>query len=673
MGDMHVQSQFPAYRVFIYGYEVTADVTAVVLNSSDGEYPNTCAITLTSTLDKYLVTVQDLINIGNAVTIPGLSIIDPTGAKFGPSVPGANVVHSPVYVRHAAKDQIMAQKRSAPAATVTVNMPAGSSLPDRTITATKYPFQVGKPIFHPNDPVRVFERDPSDPNIWYYMFTGLVSDFAEEVDANDNNVLTIVAESAAKHLRYGRFTSNPGYVDLLNQQVKKAITDDVAVRTVFANLFANLTLAEIFFAMLFGISAFDETPAFQKLVDQQRQSLLAGGPAHGTLDSSTVFTTSPSTTTDSVQYAWGKGTLRQYKHGVGHLDLGKSMVFQYGDTNAKGQKPTSIPPQMSWLPITALATYQQNIDHRVKSEDINGMRGDVNAGGTPLPVPSDIPSIIKAIGEHPEIYPTDGGRLMMLIPESLVDSREIVTRDLAQTFAANTEWSTRAQVLRNVVERIQFVFYVSPRGDFCVEFPLVDFDPADFGEFAPNYIVGLDSTPVISTAFSDSKVMTMAVCAHNFVQNMEVGGDPNEIPGFQQVVTLWTLIPVYGVRTVPITPQGYIASADGANVYASICLNRLNADAYTQQVRMPPRLTTWLNRPHYVQKRNHIGTTKSITHTITWGANGEVGTTLGLNDMRGWDGSITRDGRMLFTPLGGAASKPFSYARIFSKDDPATP
>ena len=55
-----VRHAFPAYRVFIYGYEVTEDVFEVDVNWNIGRAPMTCTVTLSNELDKYLYTLEDL-------------------------------------------------------------------------------------------------------------------------------------------------------------------------------------------------------------------------------------------------------------------------------------------------------------------------------------------------------------------------------------------------------------------------------------------------------------------------------------------------------------------------------------------------------------------------------------------------------------------------------------
>ena len=55
-----VRHAFPAYKVFIFGTEVTEDDLDVEVQYNSGRAPNTCSITLANDLDKYIMTTQDL-------------------------------------------------------------------------------------------------------------------------------------------------------------------------------------------------------------------------------------------------------------------------------------------------------------------------------------------------------------------------------------------------------------------------------------------------------------------------------------------------------------------------------------------------------------------------------------------------------------------------------------
>lgn len=686
------ETQYPSWKVFIYGLDVTKDVLSVALNNSDGKIPNTASITLQNNLDKYIITLTDMVNIlnftttANSVLTSGVGIIKknvsiktPAGDFFSqggdPDIASDRPISPQNFdVPDADKSRVISAKLQAPNPKIAAEVPAGQ--PPIAFAneqpAYRYPFQAGKPIFHPNDPVRIALRDQDNPNIWYWAFSGFMSDFTDTIGVNQDRTVTIVAESPAKLLRYARFTSNPGLVDIGKREVRAAINADASSRSVFANIFRDLTLPEIFFAMLFGSNTFDpQTPS--------------SPTANGSLSSS-AFVAAESDLSDDVYYANGKGSLKTWKWGIGHMRLQNkntpesswSSVYEFGEDEGpgngglKGTDPRrGIPPQLNFKSIKNLEDWQSAIDNTVKFEDMVNMLAPTAPPDTASHVGPDqsIEDVITFIGENPQFYPVDGGRLMMLIPKSLgASNRELVLKDLVNSFHLNTEWSTRAELLYDTVERIQFVFYVSPRGDFVVEFPLVDFKPSDFGKYADNYIVKNKNITTVESAFTDSKVMTQAVANHTFAKNWGFADtDLTLALGLFEVVTLWHLIPMHGVRQAPITPQGYVDTVDGAELYAHIQLNRLNADAYTQKIGSLPRFNAWVNRPYYIQLRNHIGTTKNFCHNISWGMGGDASSSVGLFSMRGWSGDLDSNNEMIFTPLGGWPSRPFGYDVLFNR------
>jgi hypothetical protein len=633
MNEANYRHAYPAFRVFIFGAEVTKDVISIQLQRTDGRAPGTCTLTLVSPLDRYEVTSSDIRQIYRVVD-QKIQSVDKGGTDLSIYINQLNIADE-------VKSNIVRTKLAVPPIHIKPNkiLPSDNPVPE---LAERYPFRSGEWIFHPMDPVRVFMRDPYDPSIWYHMFSGFCSDFTDTTSCNQEKLLTIVAEDPSKLLRYGRFTSNPGLFDISKQKVVNAFISDIAVRTVNANLFSGRTLSEIFCEMLFGAAGFSTRIAHSNTNEVLPETLV------------------------SVN---GSADVGRRRWGCGHTNLAKSCVYLYGDT-ASGVitgKVTGIPQILNTQDINSLEYYQQQIDHKVTLSDPSQLIAEFNNSNYSIPSLTTIEDVITEIGSHPELYPVDGGKLMMLFPKVLgADNRELILHDLIGSFALNTEWTTRAEVLYDIIENIEFIFYVSPRGDFCVEFPLFDFSPEDFGSYADVYDINISETCNIESAFSDTKVYTQSASIGQIAKNWTFGQNlSSEIN--RQFVTLWHLIPQFGVRQAPLTPKGYISGKDAAKVYAAISLNRLNADALTQQITMTPNLSMWINRPIKIQVKDHIGTPKSVSHSLVWGMQGDMTTNLGLYAMRAWDGTVDQDSNPIYFAIGGRASKPIDYARLFHR------
>jgi hypothetical protein len=716
---------FPAYRVFIYGVEVTDDTTSIAITQHDGNAPNTCQIQLLNELDKYILTTKDMMNLTGFVGSTGLEQLhipwlQSAGQLGGFSQDDIEEVNGAAFIDGDTNFQNLINATIAPQRkrdiltrkskviqklqTQIPDPSGGQTTPAFTdyfgSTIKRYPLSDGLPIFHSMDPVRVFFRDPFNPGRWYHMFAGFVSDMVDNTNENNEKVLTIVAEDPTKLFRYTRLVVNPGIADA-NKIVQNG---DLTQQTFNQNFFHNFSLSEIFFTTMFG--------------PEQVQAEFLQEETQGPTKNSTTST-----------------RLR----GVGHFSFEGSGQFTFGPPPTQAMPTqTSLgvtdPSQVS-RPATQLASikgevklnnltdWQTIIDHEVQPTDMYVMASDtdrgnfsvINARISSIPLDSDgklsVSSVISYIGSHPEEYLIDGGRLLMLIPASLgTENNRILTEDIIPTYPMNSQWISVGQMLYEVADRIQFAFYASPRGDIVIEFPMFDFNPDDFGltqiapdrvstpigagqntytllagaqhvapgrnlgPFGSRYTILRRDTVSWESAVVDEKIHTMAVASKALIQNWESLGY-SDLIGNLQIAQLPDLVPLYGVRMAQITPRGYVATDQGATLLANTELNKLNADAHTMNVQFMPNIGMWLNRPIYIQGRNCLGTTKQISHNIKWGMGGDMSTSSDLWALRTWQGQFaeTDPHKPVFTTIGGYESRPLNYAILTQTADLPSP
>ena len=84
--DAIYKSGFPAYKVYVYGEEISADVMSVRVNQSGGSLertPSTLSITLANPMEKYTLTHNDMIYVGKTKT----SVLD-TAAEYLDNIGG---------------------------------------------------------------------------------------------------------------------------------------------------------------------------------------------------------------------------------------------------------------------------------------------------------------------------------------------------------------------------------------------------------------------------------------------------------------------------------------------------------------------------------------------------------------------------------------------------------
>lgn len=699
---------FPKFKVFVFGVDITSDVLSINVTSHDGNAPNTCQITLQNDLDKYIINTEDVVSLLkqpiDKLDIPwlnGMSSDQSTGATNGILEPGATGFSERLDSGNVSpqKKKILLRKNSIVQG---FSPDLRSDIIGRPIVDTgfaqyysdiirRYPLADGSPVFHVMDPVRVFMRDPYDPSKWYYHFTGFVSDMIDSADENNTKTFTLVAEDVTKLFRYSRIFINPGILDA----TKIVQNQDMKIQSFHSNFLHGLNLPEIFFTLIFGPDRIGEDKLPQGAEGPSRQS--------------------------------NKSTRLR---GIGHFDFQYSGIFSFGpESEATTTTGESTGPATSLLLLKPeikidLPMWQNIIDHEVQPSDLwlmaneslrQNYTADLQKLVDSLPVMSDgkidVESVINEIGTRPQDYLVDGGKLLMLIPRSLgVTNRDIVMNDIIQNYPLNSEWHAAGHIMHETLERIQFVMYCSPRGDVIIEPPLYDFDPDDFGNdaitqaafnqklssltskiddtyvdgalqgenlapsrsrgpFSSAYIIKRSDTIRWESAFVDEKVHTVATCAKSLFHNWE-GLGTTAIIGDLEVVPIPDLIPLYGVRSVPITPKGYMDTTEAAKLYATITLNKLNADAHTMKIDHMPNIKLGINRPIYIQGRNCIGTTKQVSHSITWG--GDMSTTSDIYALRTWSGqmSSTKPNQPLYTPIGGYGSRPLDYGVLFKKKPP---
>ncbi|APU88892.1 hypothetical protein Rctr197k_073 [Virus Rctr197k] len=753
---------YPALRVFIFGQEVTDDVLSVSVTLNDSRSPSTAEVVLANkgksasgveVEDRYVITEADIMAMAKSVAVDvKLPDVSPILADFSERIEASlasiaradssasqqlaiqegsslreqqlayirslkdGVVTDTIFddvrrkvrervardVIDPVKAQILATKVGE---TVTLNdTNAVKGGPGTELQATlstfaalrgeglRYPMQVGESIFHSNDPVRIFFRDPRRPLDWYYMFAGFYTDSVDDIDEHNQKTVTIRCEDVLRRFRYARITTSPGLID-----INAAATQvDLVVRTFFNDDFSNLTLAEFLTTMVFGFTGagtLDRANETGNVVDASTDSLSG-------------------TTTIKLINARGETTQATLpKDGAGLWSVDRSILFSLASSATESTSTDFGSTAVFTTQVADLAVYQAVIDHQVRVTDLSSMALKAN-GVDPIspnslqkdPVTGEvrIDEVIKAIGEHPEIYPVDGGRFIMLAPSTLGVGYNLGV--LMKGFKGpelKTTWKTRLSKIYDVLERIEFSFYATPRGDVIAEMPLHDFDPDAFGEdavtyrqlrevlgdaraktvfddghsagpFAPSYRISRRDTIKYQRTFSDERVRTLALCSWLNIPLLPEA-QSQEAAGQQPAHRLLSsLVPQFGVRAeiAESTVSSFISDQRAAEIYCQFLLNRHNGDARIASIGALPLLRLGPNRPVAFAERSFVATLREVTHQITWGERGDMSMGLKLNYIRGWDGSVDANGKPLFSYLGGYAANPLNYALLLRSQQP---
>lgn len=722
-----VRNIFPAYRIFIFGIEVTEDVLSNVINWHDGRAPNTAEFVLANKFDKYTITEQDLrllygdlaqrqILPDAAQTFaPASSIQYQTPEQittslndgevadaFGPNSAKGRTLFTKITIREPITQPDLSQQ-IAQFTQNTTSQAQATTIPAFSGDAPRYPLTLGRPIFHSNDPVRIFWRDFDNPQIWYHGFAGFMSSYEVSVKSNGESTITIRCEDVLRIFRYSRVSFNPG-LDIAGVQT----SNDTVVQSPYKDGFGGLMMQEVLTTLIFGAAASGVTGTLTELIGEDVTSA-AGAILPGYRRIGYLGETNSSISTD----------------GIGSFNFKNSRIYLFGPSDLptgaqnQGQHDPAPGDVIGGLPVEAvpdLAHYQAQIDHRVYADDLYSLLSpDANAsifldlvasitptGTTPGEQGSypNVSDVITVLGQHPEMFPVDFGRLVMLIPRTLGNnvSTALVWQDLIDSYATHTNnWQSRLALIYNMCERIEFSFYATPKGDLVVEMPLYDFDPEDFGTtefdftpifvsrdpralqkrgpYAPRYMFTRRDILEWAEGFDDEKVRTRFRVAYLNEAGLQVTATQEDVIEPPVYATATGLIPLFGVREEKVDPYGHIASAAAAVTYANLKMNQANADAESARIETVPRLGIGPNRPlkylyHLTDALNSplrygfISTCRSQTMGIVW--NSSVSGTIGSNYKRDWDGQLTTDGRRLFSPLCGFATRVLNYNLIFN-------
>jgi hypothetical protein len=284
-------------------------------------------------------------------------------------------------------------------------------------------------------------------------------------------------------------------------------------------------------------------------------------------------------------------------------------------------------------------------------------------------VNKSIDEIITTIGEHPEDFPVDFGRLLFFVPDNLGPGSkiDIFLEDFAG-IPEQTEMLTRLQIIYGLVERLNFCFYATARGDIVCEMPLYSFKPEDFGSYQDRYKFTMEDMISYSSHFQHDKVRTLLQADFAIIPGFASLSTQEKIWIAPKVVAVQALIPQFGLVAEKAEPWHFANSVEAMKYYCDLKLAQLNGDAWTQNVQTVIRMGLGPNRPCYFEARDFIATLRSISNAIRWQKDGAVSQTLSVNYRRGWTGQVADDKvTHLYEPYGGIMADPTAIAVLFQE------
>jgi len=530
------RSAFPCYRVFIYGKEVTADVLEVRINQSGGSLermPGSCSFTLVNPWDKYVITHDDMRAIGKArgyiteeASMPTQEELDAVSATDSPgySSPAysAEVMWSSVYVPVSLKRDVLESKMGWKVE-VSKNQDSAVVKYDREVIFD-YPMQEGDCIFHPNDPVRIVFRDPYDPRIWYWMFSGFMDSFTENKGANKDSLVTITCTDVSKMLRYANINIDTGILDPeVATEVQKAANSSVTGLNLFQEFFANLNIFEILEILFFGSESWLgwQKQSVQQLVaemdtDEIIEYLIANVPSYTKEVANKIGATVSKYkgTAGEAKAVEGYRSIIESLYVAREIERVKGAIFQGRDigsvsnphgvrfkrcsekagvsvfyigefdsaaTDVFGGTATQIKDLKSW---------NDKVYTRVVPNDWYNMCVDASPGSEPPSIAdtgvgnSVVAGLITKICTNTEKFPVGCGRVFYFTQAKLTESLGmlVIDRSLSSNnIVSHSVFLDRLTLLYDMADRTDFFrFYANARGDLIFELAFYDYDPDQF-------------------------------------------------------------------------------------------------------------------------------------------------------------------------------------------------
>ena len=242
-------------------------------------------------------------------------------------------------------------------------------------------------------------------------------------------------------------------------------------------------------------------------------------------------------------------------------------------------------------------------------------------------------------------------------PKNLADLSAVDSQMVHQI-----DWTTRMEVLRTLIEQLDYQMFVSGTGDIHVELPLADHRPEDFGEFKQAFRF---NKATISTSYGDEseEPVTGIIVETGFaIGNATVPGDKFSIAK-ATLQTVFAFSPYiagrYGINIAQPIPLPFLMANDLpiAQQRAIIELQKANARCNTLQFQSSFRPFLLPNRPVHHVRRSRMGIIVSVETTFEIGAQPKATVSIGLEHVRTWTGGYFSGVLNPVPPEGGAQRK----------------
>jgi hypothetical protein len=563
---------FPAYRVFVFGKEITNDVYEVRVNNSGGSMErsaSTCSFSFVNPDNKYLFTYADMIIIGklsqaskakfkqawNAYGLDSVTYADLFQGSYSSAglldfalsnVKDDTLIENDAnlakiyndladrfsksgldssdlsnfdkddFGRGSLKGAVLEKKLRY---TPSIKTQFGSNLlhmEDRVIS--EYPMQQGDCIFHANDPVRIAFRDPFDPRIWYWQFTGFIDSWTENQGENKDSLITITCTDVTKMARYsfiqiGVGLQDPNIENIITQFKDQTISNKGV--QYYKELFQGFTMLEVLETLFFGTdnSALASDDLLKRKINTMSSEAIDQYLANISADllnpnseryladpdvrynrvleierdqAKKVLDSAGSLAPICIPAPYMRNVSKLYAERGQYNASSATVVAQFSDkslgVNAYFYGETDPIDLALGTQLTSLKQWNDLLHHRVRLQDIKdmGLNKSVNLKNHRELTSYDLVGIIGSDIEH---YPVGYGRVFYLSRARFTSGelgRSIIDKSLGGSSGLFSIFKDKLSYIYDMAERVDFRFYATPKGDYVYEMPFYDFNPEDF-------------------------------------------------------------------------------------------------------------------------------------------------------------------------------------------------
>ncbi|KKN72770.1 hypothetical protein LCGC14_0407370 [marine sediment metagenome] len=518
-------------------------------------------------------------------------------------------------------------------------------------------------VFHKHDPIRVFRKNPiREANEWMPAFTGYLSEISY-----DTNYIN--GQSQVKISCY----------DI------RAIAAKMRVQETAVTGVTNPR------ALFQGKDAAGSASLFTDLLSPTIQ----GHPLQAKRyeDVMEFLITGTSTESEELNKAFGES---KFRRGIGDFTLGEKISYRPGDS--KAEKKIAPDPLEHWHALCLFGTNGANQFRRVSldgdaSEKVGGViktikkttekeeqllnstQGSVSAEKVAAATgnldrryltAAEATYIGKATTHDGEWSPHKQ-YVHFLLPASGTGAKNLLDSDVENANSNQIDFRSRLDIMQDFSARIDYQFWVSPMGDFIVEFPQYDFMPEDYGEYSTVFKV--DKHLTSDTIQDEAGDMVTCVIAHGRIRPE---GEASNIPDFIQpkaVVVSPMMMMRYGVLEHELTLP-FVSQVDALGRLAQIEFQKKLAES--NKMNMAFNYRPWIlpNRPMEHMERKRIGLTTVVNNSLTVFKEGNTAITT-----RYVRRQIFRpDGTANYTFIFSGTTMPITYREIFENSTitPAT-